>query len=206
MQTNTHGRGGRMMKLINRALGATLALALVAAAPANAQVRMTVPPQSQPIALQGATIHTVTNGTIENGVIVFVDGVITAVGGADTAIPAGAQVVDATGKHVYPGMIDAYTTIGIAEIGAVGVSNDTNALGDFNPNVRAAVAVNAESRHIGTSRSAGVLTAITTPGGGLISGMSSAIRPGPKARAASTISGRTCRIPRLVKRTTGGSA
>ena len=154
----------------------TLAVTLLLASPsgAEAQVRMTVPPQSEPIALQGATIHTVSDGVIENGTIVFVDGVITAVG-ADVDVPAGARVVDATGKHIYPGLIDAYSTVGIAEVGAVGVSNDVNELGDFNPNVRADVAVNAESRHIGTSRSAGVLTTLTTPGGGLISGMSSAM-------------------------------
>ncbi len=180
ISTHTYPRG--MMKtLTTRAVGAALvALSAFALSPAlgaslDAQVRMTVPPQSQPIAITGATIHTVTSGTFENGTIVFENGLITAVGGADVQIPAGAQVVDATGKHIYPGMIDAYTTVGISEIGAVDVSNDTNEMGDFNPNIRAAVAVNGESRHIGTTRSAGVLTAITTPGGGLISGMSSAM-------------------------------
>ena len=140
----------------------------------GAQVRMTVPPQSEPVALTGATIHTVTSGVIENGTILLENGLITAIG-AEVDIPAGTRVVDATGKHIYPGLIDAYSTVGIAEIGAVDVSNDVNELGDFNPNVRAAVAVNAESRHIGTTRSAGVLTTLTTPGGGLVSGMSSAL-------------------------------
>ena len=146
----------------------------VAPATIEAQVRMTVPPQSEPTALRGATIHTVTGGVIENGTILFENGLITAVG-AELEIPAGTRVVDATGKHIYPGLIDAYSTVGISEIGAVDVSNDVNELGDFNPNVRADVAVNAESRHIGTSRSAGVLTTLTTPGGGLVSGMSSAL-------------------------------
>jgi imidazolonepropionase-like amidohydrolase len=140
----------------------------------SAQVRMTVPPQSEAIALRGATIHTVTNGVIQNGTIIFEGGRITAVG-ANIAIPAGTRVVDVTGKHIYPGLIDAYSTVGIAEIGAVDMSNDVNEVGDFNPNVRTDVAVNAESRHIGTSRSQGVLTTLTTPGGGLISGMSSAM-------------------------------
>ena len=126
------------------------------------------------MALRGATIHTVTRGVIENGTIVFENGVITAVG-TDVEIPAGARVVDATGKHVYPGLIDAYSSVGIAEIGAVDVSNDVTELGDFNPNVHADIAVNAESRHIGTTRSAGVLVTLTTPGGGLVSGMSSAM-------------------------------
>jgi imidazolonepropionase-like amidohydrolase len=160
--------------IIKKILTVAAATAVVAPAALDAQVRMTVPPQSEPVAIQGATIHTVTNGVIENGTILFNDGLITAVG-ANVDIPAGTRIVDGTGKHIYPGLIDAYTTVGISEIGAVGVSNDVNELGDFNPNVRADVAVNAESRHIGTSRSAGVLVAFSTPGGGLVSGMSSAL-------------------------------
>lgn len=156
-------------------VGALAALALAGVPSAtSAQVRMTVPPQSERIALQGATIHTVTNGVIENGTIVFNNGLIVAVG-ADVEIPAGTRIVDVSGKHIYPGLIDAYSTVGLAEIGAVDMSNDVNEVGDFNPNVRAELAVNAESRHIGTSRSQGVLTTLTTPGGGLISGMSSAM-------------------------------
>ena len=162
------------MTTIKNAMTVAAAAAILAPAVLDAQVRMTVPPQAEPIAIQGATIHTVTNGVIENGTIIFNDGVITAIG-ADLDIPAGTRVVDGAGKHIYPGLIDAYSTVGISEIGAVDVSNDVNELGDFNPNVRADVAVNAESRHIGTSRSAGVLVAFSTPGGGLVSGMSSAL-------------------------------
>ncbi len=141
----------------------------------QAQVRMTVPPQDRPVVLRGATIHTVTNGTITNGTIVFDRGKIAAIGGPEVATPTGAKVVDVSGKHIYPGLIDAYSTVGITEIGAVDVSNDINEIGDFNPNVRAEVAVNAESRHIGTTRSAGVLVTFSTPEGGVISGLSSAL-------------------------------
>jgi imidazolonepropionase-like amidohydrolase len=163
----------------NKNSGFALAVALAFAAlvpseSAGAQVVMPVAPQSQPVVLRGATIHTVTKGDIPNGMIVLVAGKITAIG-TNVAVPANAKVVDVTGKHIYPGLIDAYSTVGIAEIGAVEMSNDVAELGDFNPNVRAEVAVNAESRHIGTTRSAGVLTAFSTPGGGLISGLSSAM-------------------------------
>ncbi len=151
-----------------------VATSLLSPTVAKAQVRMTVPPQSEAVALRGATIHTVTNGVIENGTILFENGVIRAIG-TDVEIPTGTRVVDVSGKHIYPGLIDAYSTVGISEIGSVDVSSDVNELGDFNPNVRAEVAVNAESRHIGTTRSAGVLVTLTTPGGGLISGMSSAM-------------------------------
>jgi imidazolonepropionase-like amidohydrolase len=149
-----------------------LMFAAFVAAPAAAQVPAAQ--QSVPIALTGATIHTVTNGVIENGTIVFENGVITAIG-TNVAIPANAQRVDASGKHIYPGLIDAYSAMGIEEIGAVDVTSDTDEIGDFNPNVRAEVAVNPESRHIGTARSNGVLVTLTTPEGGLVSGLSAAL-------------------------------
>jgi len=176
---NTTKRGTMTGVLARAGTMATLTVMSAVVAPllpssATAQVRMTVSPQSQPIALQGATIHTVTNGVIENGTILFNNGVITAIG-TDVQLPTGTRVVDASGKHIYPGLIDAYSTVGISEIGSVDVSSDINELGDFNPNIRAEVAVNAESRHIGTTRSAGVLVSLATPGGGLISGMSSAL-------------------------------
>ena len=154
---------------------ATVIAGLVAPRAASAQVRMTVAPQEQPVVLRGATIHTVTKGTNTNGTIVMERGKITAIGGAEVATPRGAKVVDLTGKHIYPGLIDAYSTVGLTEIGSVDMSNDISELGDFNPNVRADVAVNAESRHIGTTRSAGVLVAFSTPEGGVISGLSSAM-------------------------------
>lgn len=147
------------------------------AAPTVTEAQVVIPtaPQEQAVVLRGATIHTVTKGTITNGTIVMERGKITAIGGPEVEVPRGAKVVDVAGKHIYPGLIDAYSTVGISEIGAVDVSNDINEIGDFNPNVRPEVAVNAESRHIGTTRSAGVLVAFATPGGGVISGLSSAI-------------------------------
>jgi imidazolonepropionase-like amidohydrolase len=168
MTTTTALRCSRLLAAVALGMAASHPLAL------SAQVGKPVPPQSQPVALRGATIHTVTKGVIQNGTIIFDRGKITALG-ANIPIPAGTKVVDVTGKHIYPGLIDAYSSVGISEIGAVDMSNDVNEVGDFNPNVRTDVAVNAESRHIGTSRSQGVLTTLTTPGGGLISGMSSAM-------------------------------
>jgi imidazolonepropionase-like amidohydrolase len=155
------------------AIAATVTLA-VGSASAAAQEVVPAPPQRAPIALVGGTIHTVSNGVIENGTIVFTDGRITAVG-ANVQVPANAERVDISGKHVYPGLVSAFSTVGIAEIGSVDVTNDTSELGDINPNVRAEVAVNAESRHIGTTRSNGVLVTVTSPSGGLISGLAAAM-------------------------------
>ena len=67
------------------------AIAALAPDAATAQVMMPVPPQSQPVVLRGATIHTVTKGTIQNGTIVLESGKITAIGGADVADAARAR-------------------------------------------------------------------------------------------------------------------
>lgn len=173
--TNPHGTMTdlRMERPARRLL---LHLAVTAALiPSAAIAQVPAPPQSGPIALVGATIHTVTNGVIENGTIVFENGVITAIG-TNVEVPARAQRVDVSGKHIYPGLIDAYSAMGLSEIGAVDVTQDTDELGDFTPNVRAELAVNPESRHIGTARSNGVLVTVTTPEGGLVSGLSAALQ------------------------------
>jgi len=133
-------------------------------------------PDAGAIALVGGTVHPVTSAPIENGVVVFTEGRISAVGGPDTTIPAGAQRVDAIGKHVYPGMISANSVVGLTEIGAVGVSNDQSEMGDINANVRAEVAVNPESELIPVARGNGVLYAVTAPRGGLITGTSALLR------------------------------
>jgi len=162
------------IRRISARCGLGLLAAVTSVVVLEAQVPIPAPPQRGPIALQGATIHTVTNGVIEHGTIVFNGGLITAVG-TDVDVPAGARVIDVTGKHIYPGLIDAYSQVGISEIGSVDVTHDTDELGGFNPNARPDVAVNPESRHIGTSRTNGVLVTLTTPSGGLIPGLSSAM-------------------------------
>jgi len=153
------------------ALGGALAL-LCATAPATAQIP--APPQATPIALTGGTIHTVSGEAIENGTLVFENGVITAIG-RTVDVPPGAQRVDVSGRHIYPGLIDADSDMGLYEIGAVDVTVDLNEMGAINPNARAHVAFNPESRHIGTARSQGVLVAVSSPAGGLVSGLSAAM-------------------------------
>jgi imidazolonepropionase-like amidohydrolase len=149
-------------------------LFFLAAAATALQAQVPAPRQDRPIALTGATIHTVTNGVIRNGTILFEDGKITAIG-ANVQIPTHAERIDATGKHIYPGLVDAHNVLGMFEIGGIDVTIDTNELGDFNPNVRAHVAVNPESRHLGVARSNGVLVSVSSPSGGIISGHSSAM-------------------------------
>ncbi len=166
----------RNVKQLSQAAGFGLIVSLLAfllMIPAL-QAQTPAPEQQLPIALEGGTIHTISDGVIENGTILFEEGVIRAVG-TQVDIPDEAERVDISGKEVYPGLIDAYSRMGIYEIGAVNMTVDINEEGRINPNVTPEVAFNPQSRHIGTARSAGVLIAVTTPDGGLISGKSSAM-------------------------------
>jgi imidazolonepropionase-like amidohydrolase len=69
----------------------------------------------QDLALQGGTVLTITQGTIENGTVVIQNGKITAVG-RGAAIPSGVTVIDTTGKYVMPGLIDSHTHIALSDI------------------------------------------------------------------------------------------
>jgi imidazolonepropionase-like amidohydrolase len=92
------------------------------------------------------------------------------------AVPADAEVIDGTGKVVYPGLIDALTTLGLVEIGSVPGSVDTTETGDINPQVRAWIAVQPHSELIPVARANGVTAVLTAPLGGLVSGQSALIR------------------------------
>ena len=127
-------------------------------------------PQDHSIALVGATIHPVVGPSVE-GTIVFDGGKITDLG-ANTTIPEAAEIIDASGKHVYPGLISADTYIGLIEIGAVRATRERTETGDINPNVRAEVAMNPESELIPVARANGITMIVTSPSGGLISGTS----------------------------------
>ncbi len=131
--------------------------------------------QKAPIVISNATIHTGTGEVMENASVVIVDGKITAVG-KNVTVPAGAEVVDAKGKHVYPGLILPTSTLGLNEIGAVKASNDSREIGDMNPNVRSIVAYNSDSKVTNTLRSNGILAANVIPQGSFLAGQSSVVQ------------------------------
>ena len=133
------------------------------------------PKQSQPIAITGATVHVGNGQVLNNATVVMVDGKITAVG-TNVQVPAGAHVIQAQGKHVYPGLILSSSNLGLVEIGSVRATNDVQEIGDLNPNVRSIVAYNTDSKIINTLRSNGILMANIVPEGGLISGSSSVVQ------------------------------
>jgi imidazolonepropionase-like amidohydrolase len=124
--------------------------------------------QSQPssiYAITHAKIFTLAGSTVDDGALIIRDGKIAAVGtGLD--VPAGAQVIDAKGLQVYPGLFDAITQMGLREIGAVSATVDSNETGNYNPDVVAATAVSPSSEHIPVTRAAGITEVLAVPGSG----------------------------------------
>ena len=158
-----------MKRLSIIALGAALIVS------ARASDNIPAPPQAKPIALRGATIHPVSGPEIPGGTILFANGKIVALG-ADAAVPADAEVIDVTGKHVYPGFISANTVLGLTEIGAARPTVDVEESGTINPNARAVSSINPDSELLPVARSNGILTALSVPEGGLVSGQSVVMR------------------------------
>ncbi len=133
--------------------------------------------QQKPILITNATIHIGNGKVIENGAITFENGKITQVSNIQpTAISSAFEIIDAKGKHVYPGFIAPNSTLGLVEIDAVKSSDDEDEIGSFNPHIRSSIAYNAESKVIETVRPNGVLIAQITPRGGRISGTSSIVQ------------------------------
>lgn len=133
--------------------------------------------QSETIVLTGGIIHTGTGEIIDNGVVSFDQGIITAVGKADqVTVPGDARQIDVTGKHIYPGLILMNSNLGLSEIGAVDVTQDSEEFGEMNPGVRTLVAYNTDSHVIPVVRANGVLLAQVAPRGGVLSGSSSVMQ------------------------------
>jgi imidazolonepropionase-like amidohydrolase len=145
---------------------------------AASQNPVVAPSQKKPVMLTGGTIHTGTGSVIENGVVAFTSGKITFAGKAsESNLDKNVyEVMDVTGKHVYPGLIFANTGIGLVEISGVDVTVDNREIGDLNPNVRALAAYNTDSHVIPVLRSNGILLAQIVPTGTLLPGTSSVVQ------------------------------
>ena len=136
-------------------LGAALALAL--AAPASAQT----------VAITGGRV-VVGDGSapIDGGTVVIQNGRVVAAG-AGVAVPAGAQIVDATGRWVTPGIVAGFSRIGLVEVDAVDATNDVTAnTSPFSAAIDVAPAINPMASPIAINRAAGVTRAIVAPATG----------------------------------------
>ncbi len=122
-------------------------------------------------ALVGGMLHPVSSEPVEDGVLIVRNGRITAVGPAtQISVPDDVTRVDVTGKHIYPGMIDPLTNLGIYQFGAVGQATDVSETGTYNPHIRAIPAIVPYSAAINVARANGITTALVTQTSGVIQG------------------------------------
>ncbi|MBS1595470.1 MAG: amidohydrolase family protein [Bacteroidetes bacterium] len=168
-----------MIKKI-KTYSALLAICTIAVNSAVAQedVPVPAPKQTERLCLKGGTIHVGNGQVIENGYLVFENGKVTAVmpdANLKTDETLG-RIIDVSGKQVYPGLIAPNTVLGLTEIEAVRATNDMYETGSVNPDVRAIISYNTDSRVTPTVRSNGILYAQIVPQGGRVSGTSSVVQ------------------------------
>jgi imidazolonepropionase-like amidohydrolase len=133
--------------------------------------------QSKSILIIGATAHLGNGKVIGNSLLSIKDGKIVTITDGTSVKPAKHDlVIDATGKHIYPGFIAPNTTLGLVEIDAVRASDDESEMGEFNPHIRSIIAYNTESMITETLRPNGILLAQIVPRGGQITGTSSIVQ------------------------------
>jgi len=142
--------------------------------------------QSNTIAIVGGIAHIGDGTVIENSIIIFTDGKLTTVSSKldyynsvdikYTKELKDITLIEAKGKHIYPGFIAANASLGLVEIDAVRASNDKDEIGEMIPHIRSLIAYNAESKVVESMRPNGILIAQVTPQGGTISGTSSIVQ------------------------------
>lgn len=167
--------------LLATGMVATACVAPVIARPAQQSDEMQ---DSAVYAIEGGKVFTLAGAPIENATVLIRGGKVAEVG-ASVSVPSDAHVVDAKGLEVYPGLFDPITQMGLNEVSAVSATQDVTELGDYNPELVAATAINPSSAHIDVTRAAGITHVVSTPGvtgfagfgggGGVITGQATAI-------------------------------
>jgi imidazolonepropionase-like amidohydrolase len=161
-----------MRPAILRILGAPVAATFIGVALASTSV------QAQTIAITGGRVFPVSGAPIENGTVLMRDGKIVAVG-ANVAIPADAERIDATGKWVTPGIFNPATLLGLMEVGAVGETRQAQSRNTDTDRVHAAFRVweglNTASVLLAAARNEGITTVMIHPTGGLVSGQAAVL-------------------------------
>jgi imidazolonepropionase-like amidohydrolase len=118
-------------------------------------------------AIRNGTVHPVSGPPIRNGIVVVRDGLIEAVG-TNIAVPADASVIDAAGGHVYPGLFDAQTSLGITTPKTEGTERVSEPAADYD----SAEHLEITDETLDTRRITGVTTVVTAPSYGIFNGQS----------------------------------
>jgi imidazolonepropionase-like amidohydrolase len=125
---------------------------------------------AETLLLRGATVHTVTKGTLAPGDVLVRDGRIAAVA-ARIEEPAD-RTIDLKGLHLFPGLVSPGTDLGLVEIAGVRATVDDRETGEFTPEVQSWMAVNPDSELIPVARANGVTHFAPIPQGKLLAGTS----------------------------------
>jgi len=133
------------------------------------------PDGTEAVSFVHATVHTMVGDAIADGTVVIRNGAVVAVG-AGLPPAEGSRIVDATGLHLLPGLIDAHSALGLTEIGSVAGGVDIAEIGEINPEADTAIAINPDSELIPVTRAGGITHALVVPGGGLVRGTSTLAR------------------------------
>jgi len=139
--------------------------------------RLEIPESESGIyAIENVTLHPVEgpDDVIEHGTLIIADGKIQALG-REVPAPAGAMIVNATGLHAYPGLIDSGCLLGVHEIDALDVTQDSAENGPFQPDLYPSTAINVDSELLPVARAGGITAALIRPRSGIIAGQCSLI-------------------------------
>lgn len=126
-----------------------------------------------PFLLKKATVHTITKGVMMADVLIKGEKIVDIA--PEISADKDVVIIDCSGKHVYPGMIDGGTQLGLAEIESISLTNDFRELGDYNVHMQALTAVNPNAVAIPITRTNGITTVLTSPAGGRFSGTAALI-------------------------------
>jgi imidazolonepropionase-like amidohydrolase len=132
----------------------------------SAAALIAAPAIAQDIAITNARL-VIGDGSapVEGGTVVVRGGKVVAAG-AGVAVPAGIERVDAEGRYVTPGIVAAFSRVGLVEVDAVGGTNDRNALRTrFSAGLDIAPALNPMGSPVAVNRASGITRAIVAPGG-----------------------------------------
>jgi imidazolonepropionase-like amidohydrolase len=124
--------------------------------------------------IKGGNVH-VGDGRVLRGAAVLINGKWIEAVITDGKLPQGHldTIIDASGKEIYPGLINTNNVLGLHDAEAVRATRDYSDVGKYNPHNRALIAYNTDNKIVPTIKTNGVLYTQVTPRGGVISGASS---------------------------------
>ena len=134
------------------------------------------PPRGEAYVIAAATVHPVSRPPFAGSVVVEGGKIVEVQSGPASDRYKDLPRINAVGLQVYPGMIDAFTSMGLAEIGSVAGTKDTSEIGQLQPDLKAIAAVNPHSEMIAVTRANGITSVLTRPSGGILCGQSAVIR------------------------------